>query len=344
MQTSTPELRLGSDVDDGQSRVDVIVPSWMLSIAAHVVFFFFAALFLRGCSSVGSVGPKAGEANFREIGLHLKRNEVAVEPNNRDAAAQPQEAMTRDDGQPQAERAVTADDSVVSELLSRPTKSGLPILGPGPATSLRTPADAAQLIKPSGRRGGGDEAAGFGETTFFDIEAKGNRFVYVVDHSGSMYEYGALGAAKEELIVSLATLEQTQQFQIIFYNQNFVEMIGADDKPQMQWGTDINRTLARRFISSVQPDGGTDHTPPLKKGLRYQPEHLFLLTDADQPQMSARELNEIKTLNGGRTKIHCVEFGKGPEINVDNFLKKLARESGGSFRYRDITRFGRRNR
>ena len=92
----------------------------------------------------------------------------------------------------------------------------------------------------------------------------------------------------------------------------------------------------------VQPDGGTDHMPALKKALRYQPDHLFFLTDADQPILSARELNEIKTLNAGRTKIHCVEFGKGSELSGDNFLKKLARDNGGTYRYRDVTRFGRR--
>ena len=141
---------------------------------------------------------------------------------------------------------------------------------------------------------------------------------------------------------SASTLEQTQQFQVIFYNQTVLELTGNSDRPSMQWATDINRTLARQFISGVQPDGGTDHMPALKKALRYQPENLFFLTDADQPILSARELNEIKTANNGRTAIHCVEFGKGPEISGDNFLRKLARENGGTYRYRDVTKFGRR--
>jgi Ca-activated chloride channel family protein len=338
---TTTELKLGTDVDDGRNRIEVVVPSWLLSIATHVVLFVAMAMILRGCSSSGSVGPKAGDAQFREIGLHVAHD--VVQPLNQPAESQPNEAMSRDAGLPQPEKSVLGDDAAISELLSLPTEARLPVIGAGAANSLRTPADAKDLVKSSGRRNaGGNEASGTGETTFFDIEAKGHRFIYVLDRSGSMYDHGAIRVAKEELVASLSALEQTQQFQVLFYNQSLLEMSGNEGKPQMQWATDVNRTFARQFISGVQPDGGTDHMPALRKALRYQTDHLFFLTDADQPILSARELNELKTLNAGRTKIHCVEFGKGPELSADNFLKKLARDNGGTYRYRDVTRFGRR--
>ena len=336
-----PELKLGSDIGDGRDRLDVVVPSWLVSIVVHIVLFFAMAMILRGCSSSGTVGPKVGDGTFREIGLHVPR-EVVQKPADQNAA-DPNDALTRDDGTPQPEKSLVVDDKSVSDLLSVPTNSALPVLGPGPAASLKSPTDAKELIKSSGRRpAGGEETSGLGQTTFFDIAAKGTRFVYVLDRSGSMYDHGAIRVAKEELVVSLAALEPTQQFQVVFYNQGLLELTGSGDRPQLQWATDINRTLARQFISSVQPDGGTDHMPALKKALRYQPEHLFFLTDADQPILSARELHEIKTANNGRTAIHCVEFGKGPELPGDNFLRKLARENGGTYRYRDVTRFGRR--
>lgn len=335
------ELKLGSDIDDGRDRLDVVVPSWLVSIVSHIVLFFGMAMILRGCSSSGTVGPKVGEGTFREIGLHVPQ-EFVERPVDQKAEADPNEALTRDEGKPQPEKSIVVDDKSVNELLSVPTNSALPVLGPGPAASLRTSTDAKELLKSSGRRPGGEEVSGLGQTTFFDIAAKGTRFVYVLDRSGSMFDHGAIRVAKEELVVSLAALEQTQQFQVLFYNQSLLELTGNGDRPSMQWATDINRTLARQFISGVQPDGGTDHMPALKKALRYQPEHLFFLTDADQPILSARELNEIKTTNNGRTAIHCVEFGKGPELSADNFLKKLARENGGTYRYRDVTKFGRR--
>ncbi len=341
--TSTPELRLGSDVDDGRFRLDVVLPSWCVSIASHVVLFFVMSLILRGCATAGAVGPKAGDGKFREVGLHIKPD-VARAELNESKAGDPHEALMPDDGKPHPDPTIFGDGNTVTDLLSLPRETGLPLLGPGPAVSPRTPSDANDLIKPSPRRSGGDESSGLGETTFFDIAAKGSRFLYVLDRSGSMYDHNAIRVAKEELIASLSALEQTQQFQVIFYNQSFIELRHNDERPAMQWATEINRTLARQFISGIQPDGGTDHIPALKKALRYQPEHLFFLTDADQPQLSARELHEIKTLNGGRTRIHCVEFGKGPELSADNFMKKVARDNGGTYRYRDVTRFDRRLR
>ncbi len=339
-------IRVGTNVDDGQFRPDVIIPSWLASVASHVVMFCLITVMLRGCVTSGAVGPKAGDGSFREVGLHVKVAPGLAEPAAANEIANPAEAVRPDDGRPgQEQPSMLGEDAAVNELLKSSGKSGLPVLGPGPVRGTGGQTDATQWVKPTGRRSDDpSQTGGFGETTFFDVVAKGNRFVYVLDRSGSMYDHNAIRIAKEELVASLATLEQTQQFQVIFYNTNFVELRGADDRPQLQWATDINRTLARQFISSVQPDGGTEHMAPLKKALRYQPEHVFFLTDADQPILSARELNEIKTLNAGRSKIHCVEFGRGTELPGENFLKKLARENGGTYRYRDVTNFGPKRR
>src|SRR5687768_8086648 len=60
------------------------------------------------------------------------------------------------------------------------------------------------------------------QTQVFGIKAKGTRFVYVFDRSGSMsdYEGRPLAAAKRELIASLHMLKAVNQFQIIFFNEN----------------------------------------------------------------------------------------------------------------------------
>ncbi len=273
-----PELKLGSDIDDGRIRLEVLVPSWLASIAMHVVMFFIMALVLKGCGAVsGSVGPKAGDSGFREIGLHSGElpgdHGGGGAGGNADLAdALPKDAQAADQVpfQPNAQPSF-GDDAAINNLLSRPTESSLPLLGPGPTAShspgSRTPYSAGGLLKSAGSGGarggkggrgtGLGDGEGFGETSFFDIEAKGNRFVYVLDRSGSMFDHGAIRVAKEELVASLAALEQTQQFHVLFYNQALLELTGNSERPQMQWATDINRTLARQFISTVQPDGGT---------------------------------------------------------------------------------------
>jgi len=180
-----------------------------------------------------------------------------------------------------------------------------------------------------------------GETSFFDIKASGARFVYVVDYSSSMGFYNQLQIAKGEVASSLRSLDSLQQFHIIFYNSEFREIRLSDQLPAMWFATDIRKKRAQQYLGSIWSVGGTAHMPALKKALSYSPENIFLVTDAEKPVMSSTDLNEIKQINRGRTAIHTVEFGRGGNLDVDNFLKKLARENGGTYCYRDVTKFGR---
>lgn len=189
---------------------------------------------------------------------------------------------------------------------------------------------------------GGGIGGGRGGTSFFHIEASGLRFVYVVDHSGSMGFHRQLAAAKAELQASLQALSSSHQFQIIFYNDLLNELRLRESAPGLNWASETNKMFARQFLFDVQPDGGTNHMAALRKAISYKPENIFFLTDADEPQLTAKELAEIKRLNAGRSRLHCVEFGKGPDIGTENFLQRLARENGGSYRYQDITQFGSR--
>jgi len=48
-------------------------------------------------------------------------------------------------------------------------------------------------------------------------------------------------------------------------------------------------------------------------------------------------------MNVQKTRIHSIEFGVGPEVseatNASNFLRKLSRQNGGTYRYYDVTKF-----
>ncbi len=174
-------------------------------------------------------------------------------------------------------------------------------------------------------------------TAFLGARDKGSRIVFVVDCSASMANYHAMRSAKAALASSLNTLTDAQQFQVIFYNQTTKPLPprGRSDGP-LFFATDVNKTYALQAIGLIDPDLGTDHLPALKLALRMGPEVIFFLTDADEPQLSAAELAEITRLNQGRARIHTIEFGKGAELNLDNFLKKLARQNGGTYRYHDV--------
>ena len=56
-----------------------------------------------------------------------------------------------------------------------------------------------------------------------------------------------------------------------------------------------------------------------------------------------KQADDIKNLNNKKTRIHSIEFGVGPEVSdaasPKNFLRRLSRQNGGTYRYYDVTKF-----
>ncbi len=195
---------------------------------------------------------------------------------------------------------------------------------------------------PGGKGGtglGADGAGGSGlpGTAFYGIRDHGTRVVFVIDSSASMENYGAMSSAKAALVTALQTLSDEQQFQIVFYNRT-ARMFQPfpQDKNVLLFASERNKSLARQYIAQTLPDSGTDHMPALEMALRLNPEVIYFLTDADEPQLMPPDLARIDRLNQGRARIHAIEFGKGGDLGLENFLKKLARQSGGTYRYHDV--------
>jgi Ca-activated chloride channel family protein len=68
------------------------------------------------------------------------------------------------------------------------------------------------------------------------------------------------------------------------------------------------------------------------------PDVVFFLTDAEQPQLSASELAEVRRLNRGESVINTIEFGSGTFPGGENFLIRLARQNRGRHVYVDVTK------
>lgn len=144
-------------------------------------------------------------------------------------------------------------------------------------------------------------------------------------------------AVKAEVLSSLDALENTHQFQIIFYNETPKVFNPTGQPGRLAFGTPQNKAAAEQFVNSLIADGGTRHDDAIALALRMRPDAVFLFTDADDPKLGPYELGRIDRLAGG-TPIHTIEFGSGPQPQSDSFLLKLARQSGGKYRYIDITR------
>lgn len=182
---------------------------------------------------------------------------------------------------------------------------------------------------------------GYGQTQLFGIEARGTKFVYVFDRSGSMGENheGRLKAAKAELIKSLADLDPRQQFYVIFYNEEPRLFDPGAAKGRLVFATDENKRQAQRFVESIKADGGTDHTSALVAALRLRPDVIFLLTDGEQQDdPTAADLKRLDRINGAAAQIHVIQFAPTPRPG--STLVELAHMNRGQHVFVDVNKLG----
>lgn len=183
---------------------------------------------------------------------------------------------------------------------------------------------ASQLLADEGRTG---------QTQVFGVVGRGSRFVYVFDRSLSM-KGAPLAAAKRELLTSLKRLEPVHQFQIIFYNEKPRIM----QSPQLLFADENGLSQAESFVNNMTAAGGTDHWQALQIALRMHPDVIFLLTDADEPPLSPKQLAEIRR-NNAATSVNVIEFKSGPDKGKHGFLRQLAEQNRGQYQYVDTTTF-----
>ncbi len=174
----------------------------------------------------------------------------------------------------------------------------------------------------------------------FGIEGTGNKFVYLFDRSASMQGV-LLAAAKKELLESLTTLGDTQQFDIIFFNQRLQIFDSSSGFKRTTFANDRNKELATRFVRGVKADGGTDRFAALRHALALRPNVVFFLSDADEP-MSAKELEEIGRLNERvGAEICAIEFGRGDQPPSASSLAELAKSNDGQYVYIDTEKLSK---
>ena len=324
------ERETGLEIEAGHVEIGPLAsrqrPAWMLSMVLHLTLLLVVGFV------IGPAPRKAPGEQDRVAGIALvRRQDVNARYYSENSAA---------------ENAATATAASPTPLL--PNVNRLPVetafalpTGPGleaaAASGVTMPlADGlTRANRPSDRLG-----AGGARTQVFGAEGLGSKFVYVFDRSASMegFQGRPMAAAKSELIGSLRDLESVHQFQIVFYNERTSLFHPfRDQPPRMMFGSDENKQLAAEFVRRTAPAGGTRHMLALNLAIGMRPDVMFFLTDAAEPQLTSAELARIHRVNGGGTVIHTIEFGSGPSSGRDNFLAKLARQSGGQHVYVDVS-------
>ncbi|MEN0021035.1 MAG: VWA domain-containing protein [Planctomycetota bacterium] len=169
-----------------------------------------------------------------------------------------------------------------------------------------------------------DTGATGGGTSFFGVEARGNRFVYIVDISGSMSVGGKIEALREELGRSLGQLSDPFKFSVITYNSEATPLTGSS------WSS-ASRARVRRAISDMQeiePGGGTQPAGAFAFAfnLRPPPDAIYFMTDGEfDPQVAAlvRSQNRDPVV-----PVHCISLVSRSSAPL---LQQIADDSDGSY-------------
>ncbi|MBX3351518.1 MAG: hypothetical protein KF684_01180 [Phycisphaeraceae bacterium] len=215
--------------------------------------------------------------------------------------------------------------------------------GSGLAIDLSSGAPAALSgISGAGLGGGsgaGDGASdGFGDLSagggggggsrFFGVEARGSRFVYVVDVSGSM-QGDRLTALKRELTNSIDGLVGASSFLIVLFNSDAVPLGGRS-----RWvdASEPNKRRTFEMISKIVAGGGTYPAPAfdIAFALKPRPDAIYFMTDGLFDPAVADQVVRLNRATDRPVPIHCIAF---VSREAETLMRDIARASGGTYVY-----------
>ena len=312
---------------DAQSSVGERLVRWIISVSSmgvvlsvliHLVITLAAALVTVGVAGLGSRGSGGGEFN-------LTITSDAQLTGLPDAA--PLDAL-----------APSVMDKEVPEIPMAGVNEGS-----GGMDSPGAGAGLGPIESGLGGAGGGDigdgkglgaGGSGSGGASFFGVEAKGSRFLYICDISGSMDwdEHGVangkrLRTLKKELTTSLQALMEHMQFYVIFFSSNAVPINSENNK----WilARDTGKRWAVDRIGNLHAFGGTEPWSAFELAFQMKPapDAIYFMTDGEfDPSVALR----IQAVNVGSRKvpIHCITL---VEKTGEETMRKIASDSGGTY-------------
>lgn len=177
-----------------------------------------------------------------------------------------------------------------------------------------------------------------GDPTSINVFGSGNLtgrdFVFVLDRSHSMGDsgLGVIQASRRELGDAINQLEEHHQFQIVAYHDKTVTM----KTRKLLAATDRNKAGVAEFIGRLAAFGGTEHEKGLMAAIAFRPDVIVLLTDGGYPELNPGQLKILRQLTASKTQIHCIQFGSGPVPQTGRFMKQLAADNRGTYKYIDV--------
>lgn len=312
----TPGQRLTQHIINASSMGVVV------SVLIHAVITLAAALVTVGVAGLGSRGSGGGEFDLT-VTSPAALTGVSMDASLEDVSAP------------------VVSDRMIDELPTAGVEEGS-----GGFESPGAGAGLGQIADGLGGAGGGDigDGAGLGQggsgtgggASFFGVEAKGSRFLYICDISGSMDwdENGnpngkRLRTLKRELTASIDGMQEHMSFYVYFFNSGVVPI--NQDNNRWIVARDTGKRFAADKIGNLGAFGGTEPWPAFELAfqMRPAPDAIYFMTDGNfDPQVAQR----VAQVNVGSRKvpIHCICL---VDRSGEEVMRRIASDSGGTFTY-----------
>lgn len=162
----------------------------------------------------------------------------------------------------------------------------------------------------------------------------GRKFVFLIDRSNSMGSagLGVLDRAAGQLTAAIAQLEEVHQFQVVAYHH---ETVVIDQRALLE-ATAANKSKVSEFIHGLAAFGATEHENGLIAALAFRPDVVVLMSDGGLPEMTDYQMETVQRMCGKNTRLHCLQFGSGPLQQRNPFMRVLAEQNGGTYKYIDV--------
>jgi hypothetical protein len=209
-----------------------------------------------------------------------------------------------------------APDLVPVHIERSPLTASLP--GSDSAPVIQRPAEGTARRQPAGGHPGGGVAGG---PAFYGAPVQGKRIVFVLDRSLSMGLDGAFRQARAELLGCLRALPEGTAVQVVLYNRAA--------EPLLSWKLlPIDEGMIARIEAKLNDtcvEGETDHEKALAVALGFEPDAIYLVTDADD--LTAAQVQHITRINRNRIALHTIDVSR--RLRAASMLEALARNNGG---------------
>ncbi|MBX9792056.1 MAG: hypothetical protein K2Y37_24295 [Pirellulales bacterium] len=303
-------------------------PGWLVSATLHaglLVALALATITAKPSGRVATLSVVWSEADATGDAV-VELPKLIVRPEVADRGA-PNEEITRD-----AHDAETITGGTV-ENIAAPTAavdyvgaSSDPGLGDEVAAAVGHGGELPGIPGPDEGEDKEEPVLGKGYASFCGLEAKGYRFVFIVDSSGSMQGPRFI-AACHQLMASITDLDEHQSFYVIFFNATEYPQAWPHIDNEMSPAGLSSTERIGQWMRGVIPNGWTNPDGAIRRGLDLKPDAIFLLTDGEFNQGSA--LSVIRR-HKFRAAIHTVAFGSPEGAPM---LQEIATRTGGTFRY-----------